>query len=464
MFTSSSLSVSLFSGMDSRELIDAQFDRAVEIVQGLPKTGPIQTGYEEKLTMYSLYKQATVGNVQGGRPGMWDMLGRAKWDAWAKHKDLDLYEAKWLYVDALLKVLSKYSDKTVARDLMNELQSYGGDPSNLVMSHSLSRSPNSQSSSSDASENDMPRIPGQLFSSIRSEAQQAAQSAVMQDNGSSSEDGESGDEAHELPSVREPVQQPRPLSSMSSRYRTPVTGSHAMSPPLAGLTNVPPMQPMPTYQMQSAFVGQPAPITSLSVYSPPGHYPGTYQSPEPATQIHSSLSLRGGRFYGAEAPIRTPSRLPLEQAVENVQTHLAAITERLDMLESQTVQPQRSTVSLPLRSSSGRGSPTDNRPGALEWDLDDMGMWSFVLKPLSRMIVSVKQLLIFFGRSENRSPVLTIVRRLFLDISFSLAVLGLLKLTWKKTATRRREVNAALILLWAALSGRSRGRRMISGV
>jgi hypothetical protein len=52
------------------------------------------------------------------------MLGRAKWyalwffyvsrvltlplrrDAWAKHKDLDSYEAKWLYVDALLKVSS----------------------------------------------------------------------------------------------------------------------------------------------------------------------------------------------------------------------------------------------------------------------------------------------------------------------------------------------------------------------
>ena len=37
---------------DSRQLIDAQFDRAVEIVQGLPKTGPIQTGYEDKLDMY----------------------------------------------------------------------------------------------------------------------------------------------------------------------------------------------------------------------------------------------------------------------------------------------------------------------------------------------------------------------------------------------------------------------------
>jgi len=38
--------------MSSHELIDAQFDRAVEIVQNLPKTGPIQTGYEEKLAMY----------------------------------------------------------------------------------------------------------------------------------------------------------------------------------------------------------------------------------------------------------------------------------------------------------------------------------------------------------------------------------------------------------------------------
>jgi hypothetical protein len=38
--------------MDSHQLIDAQFDRAVEIVQSLPKIGPIQTTYEEKLTMY----------------------------------------------------------------------------------------------------------------------------------------------------------------------------------------------------------------------------------------------------------------------------------------------------------------------------------------------------------------------------------------------------------------------------
>lgn len=71
-------------------------------------------------------------------------------DAWAKHKDLDPFEAKWLYVEALLKVkiesfysktcsytpqvLRKYSDKTVAMSLVEELESYSGDPSHILMS------------------------------------------------------------------------------------------------------------------------------------------------------------------------------------------------------------------------------------------------------------------------------------------------------------------------------------------
>lgn len=38
-------------------LIDARFHRAVDIIQSLPKSGPITTTYEEKLMLYSLYKQ-----------------------------------------------------------------------------------------------------------------------------------------------------------------------------------------------------------------------------------------------------------------------------------------------------------------------------------------------------------------------------------------------------------------------
>ncbi|KAH8090706.1 acyl CoA binding protein-domain-containing protein [Filobasidium floriforme] len=66
--------------------IERQFFRAVDIVQSLPKNGPIQSSYDDKLAIYSLFKQATEGDRPGGRPGLFDVLGRAKWDAWNKQR------------------------------------------------------------------------------------------------------------------------------------------------------------------------------------------------------------------------------------------------------------------------------------------------------------------------------------------------------------------------------------------
>jgi diazepam-binding inhibitor (GABA receptor modulator, acyl-CoA-binding protein) len=48
-----------------------------------PVTG---LGNDTMLELYALYKQATSGDASGGRPGMLDLRGRAKYDAWAKHK------------------------------------------------------------------------------------------------------------------------------------------------------------------------------------------------------------------------------------------------------------------------------------------------------------------------------------------------------------------------------------------
>jgi len=48
-----------------------------------PVTG---LGNDVMLEMYGLYKQATVGDCSGSRPGMLDVKGRAKYDAWAKLK------------------------------------------------------------------------------------------------------------------------------------------------------------------------------------------------------------------------------------------------------------------------------------------------------------------------------------------------------------------------------------------
>ena len=38
------------------------------------------------LKLYTLFKQATAGDVEGKRPGFTDMIGRAKYDAWAAAK------------------------------------------------------------------------------------------------------------------------------------------------------------------------------------------------------------------------------------------------------------------------------------------------------------------------------------------------------------------------------------------
>ena len=38
------------------------------------------------LKLYALFKQATTGDVEGKRPGFTDMVGRAKYDAWAAAK------------------------------------------------------------------------------------------------------------------------------------------------------------------------------------------------------------------------------------------------------------------------------------------------------------------------------------------------------------------------------------------
>jgi len=41
---------------------------------------------EDLLKLYALFKQASSGDVSGSRPGMFDLKGRAKYDAWASIK------------------------------------------------------------------------------------------------------------------------------------------------------------------------------------------------------------------------------------------------------------------------------------------------------------------------------------------------------------------------------------------
>ena len=65
-----------------------------------PVTG---LGNDVLLDLYALYKQATVGNATGDRPGMLDVKGRAKYDAWAKRKGMSKDAAMQAYIDLVAK-------------------------------------------------------------------------------------------------------------------------------------------------------------------------------------------------------------------------------------------------------------------------------------------------------------------------------------------------------------------------
>ena len=72
-----------------------QFDAAVANSKKLTERPDNST----LLKIYALYKQATAGDNTEKRPGMMDMVGRAKWDAWAALKGTSSDAAMQRYID-----------------------------------------------------------------------------------------------------------------------------------------------------------------------------------------------------------------------------------------------------------------------------------------------------------------------------------------------------------------------------
>ena len=73
------------------------FEKAVAESKQLPEKPDNMT----LLKIYALYKQATEGDCEGKRPGFTDMVGRAKYDAWAAVKGTSSDDAMQQYVDLI---------------------------------------------------------------------------------------------------------------------------------------------------------------------------------------------------------------------------------------------------------------------------------------------------------------------------------------------------------------------------
>uniref|UniRef100_A0A3P8RSY5 Acyl-CoA binding domain containing 7 n=1 Tax=Amphiprion percula TaxID=161767 RepID=A0A3P8RSY5_AMPPE len=83
--------------------LQADFEKAAEDVKKV-KTRPTD---EELLELYSLYKQATVGDVNTDGSALTDPKGKAKWHAWQGRKGNKL-EMKWK-IPAFSTALKIYS-------------------------------------------------------------------------------------------------------------------------------------------------------------------------------------------------------------------------------------------------------------------------------------------------------------------------------------------------------------------
>jgi len=83
-------------------MLQQEFNDAAERSKKLP-----EQSNDILLTLYSLYKQATAGDVAGPRPAMFDFRGRAKFDAWEKLRGMTHDEAMTQYIALVRKLESE---------------------------------------------------------------------------------------------------------------------------------------------------------------------------------------------------------------------------------------------------------------------------------------------------------------------------------------------------------------------
>ncbi|KAF1708320.1 acyl-CoA-binding protein [Pseudoxanthomonas kalamensis DSM 18571] len=78
----------------------AAFDAATRDVQQLD----VRPDNETLLRLYALYKQGSEGDIGGEKPGFFDFVGTAKYEAWASLKGMRPADAQKKYVELVRKL------------------------------------------------------------------------------------------------------------------------------------------------------------------------------------------------------------------------------------------------------------------------------------------------------------------------------------------------------------------------
>lgn len=77
-----------------------EFRQAAEDVKRLPQRPDNDT----LLKLYALYKQATDGDASGPKPGFFDFVNTAKYEAWSRLRGMQGEEAQRKYIALVRKL------------------------------------------------------------------------------------------------------------------------------------------------------------------------------------------------------------------------------------------------------------------------------------------------------------------------------------------------------------------------
>ncbi|XKL65836.1 hypothetical protein PGB90_009256 [Kerria lacca] len=126
---------------------EQKFNAAVNVIRNLPKNGPAQPSHHIMLKFYAYFKQATEGPNASPKPPFWDIVKKAKWDAWSKLGNMDRETAMKLYVEEFKKIVDTISSSNINYD-KSEVDSFYAsvpiDDLELLIGPKLARSrPNS---------------------------------------------------------------------------------------------------------------------------------------------------------------------------------------------------------------------------------------------------------------------------------------------------------------------------------
>lgn len=86
--------------------LNSRFEHASTAAKSLPERPDNDT----MLKLYALYKQGSSGDVSGNKPGMFDFVGVAKYEAWKRLKGISQDDAMNQYIELVSKLGGSIND------------------------------------------------------------------------------------------------------------------------------------------------------------------------------------------------------------------------------------------------------------------------------------------------------------------------------------------------------------------